>query len=153
MGGLTPLLDTLFLLLFSLLAVSETRTEESRIEESRVEEEVLIEMPSVESGGQESAGAVPGDSIYILIDAESQVTVEGVDGVIPTAGDLDRELGVLLADRVPEELAVEIRSDRNAKHGVAVALLQQLRLRGFVNILLIASGDSEPDQPFGGGSQ
>ena len=83
---------------------------------------------------------------------DSSVRVPGVpDAVVQTRDELDRALAKLLADRVPEEVVVDIHADRAARHGVVVELLQHLRLRGFVTIQLVATGHAEPAEAFGEG--
>ena len=56
-----------------------------------------------------------------------------------------------------EELAVEIQADRSAPHGVAVELLQYLRLRGIAQVQMLATGYGDGEvgafgvSPSGGG--
>jgi biopolymer transport protein ExbD len=143
-GGLTPLIDTLFLLLFALLAVAETKSETSM-------EEVHVRLPKVEPGAD--AGAVGARAIAIEVDADSRVRVFGHDEEVATRADLDRALSGALADRVPEEVPVEIRADGDARYGVTVELLQHLRLSGFADVRLTALSSDDPELPLGGGER
>ena len=130
--GMTPLLDTLFILLFALLALSDAR-------ETRESEEVRIQLPAV--GRDAEAAAAPREAFSILVDADSSVRVEGSDEVLRSAARLDAALAAWLGDALPEEVVVEIVADENARHGVAVGLLQHLRLAGFVEVQLLAAAD------------
>ena len=86
--------------------------------------------------------------IVLQVDGDSRLQLVGPEGgpaaPIGSRGELDQALGGVLADAVPEEIVVEIRADRDARHGVAVELLQYLRLRGFVQIQLLATGTRQP---------
>jgi biopolymer transport protein ExbD len=139
--GVMPLLDTLFLLLFSLLALSDART-------SNRAEPVRVRLPEVERGSEPSAPAAR--RVAIEIDARSAVWLADGAAPIGTHDELDRELTRRLGDGLPEELVVEIRADRDARSGVALDLLQHLLVRGFVNVQLLASGTSDPARPLGG---
>ena len=147
--GLTPLLDTLFILLFALLALSDTR-------QVAQAEEVRIQLPSVEPG--EDAPQAPAELFSIFVDAESAVRLEGLSGTserIETFEALDAALAARLGDVLPEEVAIDIVGDADARHGVMVELLQHLRLRGFTRVQLLAtsaeSGASDPGGTFGRG--
>lgn len=143
-AGLTPLVDTLFILLFALLALSDART-------SHATELVRVRLPEVEPASDSPA---PGAATHALLEvaSDSSVHVPAVPGEgVRTREELDAVLARLLEDRVPEEVVVEIHADRGARHGVVVELLQHLRLRGFVDVQLIAVGHVEPAAPFGGG--
>ena len=128
-GGLTPLLDTLFILLFALLVTTEAKTADAPSEEIRVH------LPEVESGGSEAAGFAV--SLTVEIDEDSRVLIEGNE--LTTDEALDRAVSARLGDALPEEVSIELFADRDARHGVAVELLQYFRLRGFVNIQLLAT--------------
>jgi len=128
-ASLTPLLDTLFILLFSLLALSDSRSVESS-------EVVRVELPGVEPNEQSSARQ--GLRLSIEIDADSAVRWKGDDRVITTWDQLDTVLAAKLEGRDPAETTVELEADRDARHGVAVSLLQHLRVNGFTNVELIA---------------
>ncbi len=130
--GLTPLVDLLFILLFALLALGETR----RVEEEQL---VAVELPAVEAGADAVA---PASSVVLSIDADSRVVLSSGE-VVTTRAALDRELAAALGDGVPEEVVVAIHADRSARHGAAVELLQHLRLRGFVHVQLLATGLEE----------
>jgi biopolymer transport protein ExbD len=139
LGSVIPLLDTLFLLLFSLLALSDVRT-------SNRAEPVRVRLPEVERGAEPAAA--PARRVVLEIDARSSVWLAGA--VMGTHDELDRELAARLGDALPEDLVVEIRADREARSGVALDLLQHLLLRGFVNVQLLASGTSDPARALGG---
>ena len=132
--GLTPLLDTLFLLLLTLLVTSEARTATS-------EELVRIVLPQVEPSP--GGAAEPTRQLVLEVDAGSRVRLEGSEDVLATRAELDRSLAAALGESLPEEVGIEIRGDRSARHGVVVELLQQLRLRGFASVSLIARGVAE----------
>ena len=140
MGGLTPLLDTLFLLLFALLAISDVKREET-------EEEVLVELPGVAPDG--AAGEREVERIQIVVDADSELSVGPDARPAGTPRELDAVLDRELAGRAASALSVEIRADRDSRHGVAVALLQHLRGRGFQDVVLVAIGAPDPDAAFG----
>ena len=132
-GGLLPFLDLLFILLFSLLALSETKKSSSQ-------EPVRIRLPEVEPG--ESDEPVENKSTVVLeIDAESRIRLQGVDEVVDTPAELDELLTAFLDGRLPEECQVEIHGDTEADHGVSVGLLQHLRRQGFSSVALLATGD------------
>lgn len=135
LGGLTPLLDTLFILIFALLALSDTRSAERA-------EPVRIQLPAVEPGGDEASRLTR--RVEFEITADSTLRLAGTDEALRSREDVDAALAGALADpgAVPELVGVEIRADRDSRHGVAVELLQHLRLRGFVNVELIAIGDA-----------
>ncbi len=141
LSGLTPLVDLLFILLFSLLALGETR----RVEQ---EELVAIELPSVESSADSRA---PAAALTLAIDSESRVVLPSSGRVILTRRELDAELASALGDGVPEEVTVAIHADRAARHGAAVELLQHMRLRGFVHVQLLATGQDDGDGFLEGG--
>ncbi|MEO0650875.1 MAG: biopolymer transporter ExbD [Planctomycetota bacterium] len=141
MGGLTPLLDTLFLLLFALLAISDVKREEA-------EEEVLVELPGVAPDSAPSES--PLERIGIVVDAESRLSIGPASAAATTPNELDAVLDAELAGRDPARVAIEIRADRDSRHGVSVALLQHLRTRGFQDVVLVAIGAPDPDAAFGG---
>jgi biopolymer transport protein ExbD len=133
-GGILPFLDLLFILLFSLLALSETKKSSSQ-------EPVRIRLPEVEPG--ESDQPTENKSTVVLeIDAASRIRVQGVDEIVNTPAKLDELLTAFLAGRLPEECQVEIHGDTKADHGVSVGLLQHLRQQGFGSVALLATGDS-----------
>ena len=139
--GLTPLVDTLFILLFALLALSDSRTAEPT-------ELVRVQLPEVERG-EEASGTAP-SRVLLEIDADSTVRV-GEDGrVVSSRDELDRALNERLGVTLPDDAVVEILADRDARHGVALELLQHLRLRGFGNVQLVAIGSTDTLGPFGG---
>jgi len=141
-GGLLPFLDLLFILLFSLLALSETKKSSSQ-------EPVRIRLPQVEPG--ESDTPEENRSTVVLeIDAESRIRLQGVDEIVDSPARLDELLDAFLAGRAPDECQVEIHGDTDAHHGVSVGLLQHLRKRGFGTVSLLASGDDEGAWTHGG---
>ena len=139
--GMTALVDLLFLLLFSLLVLSDTRN-------ANRAELVRVELPGVEAGEAQ----VPGSAarIALEIDADSTVRLAEDGSAVADRAALDRLLASAAGDALPEEVAVEVRADAAARHGVAVDLLQHLRLRGFVQVDLVAVGRSGIDGAFGG---
>lgn len=153
--GLTPMLDALFILLFALLALSDSRQIESS-------EEVRIQLPSVEPG--DDSEPAPFELFSILVDAESVVRLEGsldstgsrgVAGTtapIASFDELDAALAERLGAALPEDVAIDIVADENARHGVMVELLQHLRLRGFVRVQLLATG-TDTDGAFARGGE
>ena len=131
--GLTPLLDTLFILLFALLALSDTRQVDPA-------EEVRIQLPEVEAG--EGTPPAPGEVFTLLVDAESAVSLGSSDGraeALGTLAELDAALAERLGTALPEEVAIDIVGDAEARHGVMVELLQHLRLLGFTRVQLLAA--------------
>lgn len=137
--GLTPLLDTLFILLFALLTLSDTRTPTRA-------DLVHIQLPRVEPS--KDAAAEPVRRLVLEIDAGSRVRLQEI-GVVRTRTELDAALSSAVGDALPEEVAIEIQGDRGARHGVAVELLQHLRMRGFTSVFLVARGAGGPSDAFG----
>jgi len=140
-AGLTPLIDTLFILLFALLALSDTR-------KTNPTEPVRVQLPEVEPG--ETGPGLAGARITVEVGADSSIRVGEEGVVVESRTELDRAFNAVLGERLPEEVVIEVRADRDARHGVAVELLQHLRLRGFVNVELVAVGTRALDGPFGG---
>lgn len=136
------MLDTLFLLLFALLVTTEPLREDSL-------QSVRIRLPSVEGSAALESPQAP--RWVIVIDADSRVRLDGDDAILASPADLDRALDARLAGELPEAYAVEIRGDCDARNGVAVQLLQHLRLRGFRAIDLIAVGAMDLES-FGAGA-
>jgi biopolymer transport protein ExbD len=134
--GVTPLIDLLFLLLFSLLALSDARS-------STAEEQVHIRLPRVEPG--EAPEPRRYESIVIEIDAQSRVRLEGREEPVRGPEHLDALLAARVGGALPEEFEVEIHGDARARHGVSVALLQHLRRRGFAGVTLLALGERDAD--------
>ena len=144
-GGLTPLLDTLFILLFAMLVTSEAKTDDRPQE---TEQEVRVTLPAVESGASdESSSSV---TVAFEIDASSTIRLTDLDRAVDSRSELDRWMSELIGDSLPEDVTVELRADRDAKHGVAAELLQYLRLRGFANVQLLATGFDSTGDRFGG---
>jgi len=156
LGGLTPLLDTVFLLIFALLALSR---------DGEVTELVRVELPMVDPERDTAPGTQA--RIVLVIDAASVVRlpVAAAEGgaaraagpvgepatgrMIATREALDAALAAELDGLLPEEVVVEIQADANARHGVAVELLQHLRLAGFCEVELLAIGTPEGSGGFG----
>ena len=137
--SLTPLLDVLFILLFALLALSDTRS-------SSQQDLVLVKLPEVEPSAQ--AADLDVRRLVLVLDADSRIRLMETGEDIGSRADLDRALSEALGDDLPEEVTVEIQGDRNAHHGVAVELLQHLRLRGFSQVALVAQGSGSLDEAF-----
>lgn len=136
-----PLVDLLFLLLFGLLALSDSRSSSS-------EEVVRVRLPRVEPETEQ--GTDDQDTITIEIDRDSKVRLDGNDDVLVGPAALDAAMAKVLGDRLPEQLEVEIRGDAGARHGVAVSLLQHLRRRGFAGVRLLALGAEGNGQEWDG---
>lgn len=139
-GGLTPLLDTLFLLLFALLAISDVRREAR-------EEEVVVELPGVSP--EAAAAERELERLAVVVDARSVLRVGLAATAVETPRELDAALERELAGRAPQSVAVEIRADRDSRHGVSVELLEHLRRRGFRDVVLVAVGNADPERRFG----
>ncbi|KAA3609573.1 MAG: hypothetical protein DWQ01_09595 [Planctomycetota bacterium] len=133
--GLTPLLDTLFLLLFTLLATSEPRAHEQL-------ETVKVLLPEVAQSSEASQQEAP--RLTLEIDQQARIRIAGQGGVLNSWEALNTALQVWLQGRSPDSISVEILGDRQAPHGVAVQLLQHLRLQGFLAIELVAHGEDRP---------
>ncbi|MEM9381341.1 MAG: biopolymer transporter ExbD [Planctomycetota bacterium] len=151
-SGLTPLLDTLFLLLFALLASSDSAS----VEVTEPEEEVQVELPSVDPVESGSGNEADAARIFLRIDADDSVVVVRPDGprTTATAGELRAELTEAIGpDGAAEEAIVEIRADANARHGVTVDVLQTVRAVGIVDVRFVATAGPEDGndlRPLGG---
>jgi biopolymer transport protein ExbD len=131
--GLVPFLDTLFNLLFALLAISVARAPSSF-------DLLRLRLPQVEPGGERASAAA---GLVVEVDSDGTVRPAGSDMVLhsPTAADmtqLDRALVALVGESVPEEVPIEIRAEAQCPHGVVVELLQHLRVAGFSDVRLAA---------------
>jgi biopolymer transport protein ExbD len=133
------LLDTLFILLFALLALSDGRTRTRP-------DLVRIQLPRVEPS--KDAAAEPVHRLVIEVDAGSRIRLQETE-ILRTRAELDRALSDAVGDALPEEVVIEIQGDRGARHGVTVELLQYLRLRGFTSVYLVARGAGGPSDAFG----
>ncbi|MEN8148592.1 MAG: biopolymer transporter ExbD [Planctomycetota bacterium] len=135
MRGVTPFVDLLFLLLFGMLALSDSKKATSA-------EIVRVRLPAVEPGDEEGAGETK--KIVLVVDADSEVRLEGRSDPIDGPPALDVALADLVGNALPDQFTVEIRGDAEADHGVMVALLQHLRRAGFagVNLLALAAEDA-----------
>lgn len=145
--GLTPLVDTLFILLFCLLALSDSR-------QTHAQELLRIQLPEVAPSDEPVSGEV--ERLVLEIGADSRVRLREDTDDLLTRDELDRALARVLAARnagPPEAVVIEIHADRDARHGVAVELLQHLRTRGFVTIQLVATGREDLDDAFGGAAR
>ncbi len=139
-GGLTPLLDTLFLLLFSVLALSDVRDPETS-------EQVRIALPRVAQG--QRAGLEDRQRVNLVVDAQGTIRRHGAAAVIRSSQELDHELAAVMGHSTPEDVVVEIRGDHDAPHGVTVQLLQHLRAGRFADVQLLATGVDPPPGLFG----
>ncbi len=140
--GLTPLLDCLFLMLIALLALSESKSE-------RRAELVHVDLPAVEPTEARASASDPSLLVRLTLGADSRLRL-GADGaLLATRAQLDEALASALPDALPEEVVVELIADRDARHGVAVELLEHLRTRGFARVRLLAVGTRDAGDPFG----
>jgi biopolymer transport protein ExbD len=131
--GITPLLDVLFILLFALLALSETKT-------ANPAELLRVQLPQV--APEANQPVVDPQKLVLVLNANSQISIGDVDGVVTTLEEFDAVLASVIGDALPEDIAIEIQGDRMARHGTTVGLLQHLRLRGFQKVMfLVAGGD------------
>ena len=133
-GGIMPFLDLLFILLFSLLALSETKKSSSQ-------EPVRIRLPDVEPGKSDQPEENR-STVVLEIDGESRIRLQGVDEIVDSPKELDELLVAFLDGRLPDECQVEIHGDTKADHGVSVGLLQHLRQMGFGSVSLMATGET-----------
>ena len=80
----------------------------------------------------------------------SRVTeeLESATEALDSLDEVDAALASVLGDAVPEEVEIRIHADRDARHGVAIELLQHLRVRGFVQVQLVALGQPNPSGSF-----
>lgn len=143
LAGLTPLLDTLFLLLFALLAVNR---EAPGAPDKAEEEDVRIELPHVEKSPSLAPSTPP---VVVLLDKEGTLRLQGETRSSLSLKDLDEALEQHLEHRLPEELPVEIRGDEGASLGMVLSLLQHLRLRGFRQVRMVARPllEVDPEEP------
>lgn len=135
-AALTPLLDTLFLLLFSVLAASDGADASAD-----VEEEVQLELPSVMDEGESgySAGEAP---LVIAIEADGAVTMAGATDAVESSAALAASLS-----EVPSGTVFEIRAHADARHAVVVEVLHGLREAGFLDVSLIANKRAPGAEP------
>lgn len=141
-AALTPLLDTLFLLLFSVLAASDGAEANSK-----AHEEVQLELPSVADDGA-GQGASAGDAPVVLaIGADGAVSVEGEARELASPAALDGFLAGLSPGAT-----FEIRAHADARHAVVVEVLHGLREAGFLDVSLVATrrGSEAPASGWGG---
>ncbi len=131
MKGVTPFIDMLFILLFGMLALSESKTAVSA-------EKVHVKLPTVEPA--DAGRGETGKSIVIEVDERSRVTLEGSDHPVRGPEELDQALAGRIGEAVPDEFRVEIHADADARQGVMAALLQHLRRAGFTDVTLLALG-------------
>ena len=138
-SALMPLLDTLFLLLFTLLATSRSAT---LVEES-VREEISVSLPDVADGG---VGESDAQASVLVIGVQPSGAIEAIVGLsaegraVPVAS--PSALGALIDALRERDLSVrwraEIRADEDARHGVVLDVLQEVRLAGLVDVRFIA---------------
>lgn len=138
--GLVPFLDTLFNLLFALLAINAANAAASS-------EFLRLRLPRVESGDEERAVSPGG--LVIAVDADGSIRPAGTDLVLRTREELDRVLLSVVGVELPEEFPVEIQADTSCPHGVVVELLQHLRVLGFSDVRLAAIARADGGGMFG----
>lgn len=139
--NLTSLVDTVFLLVFSLLALSDTRSPDAT-------ELVRVELPAVEPG--DPGRPAPARRVVLQVTDRSQIFLGRGGQPLATRAELDRALALERGELLPEELVIDIEADRDARHGVTVELLQHLRLAGFTHVRLVATGEAGGTALFGG---
>lgn len=143
-SALMPLLDTLFLLLFTLLATSRSAT---LVEES-VREEISVSLPDVADGGA-SDSDVAARVLVIGVGADSAIeAIAGrrADGrALPVQS--PAAIGSLVATLRESDSAArwraEIRADEDARHGAVLDVLQEVRRAGITDVRFIAVTKSE----------
>ncbi len=138
--NLTSLVDTVFLLVFSLLAMSEARRPDAT-------DLVRVELPAVERG--EPTNGSSAQRVVLHVTDQSEIFLGHGGPAISSRAELDAALTGARGERLPEELVIDIEADRDSHYGVAVELLQHLRLTGFVHVRLVATGEPGPLGPFG----
>lgn len=135
---LTPLLDTLFLLLFTLLATSRSEA----IVERAVREEVAVELPSIEDGADAQAGNADVQllTIAVLEDGGVRVLSGASAEVHSRSAASPSELEQMLAPAAssPGGARIEIRADGAARHAVVLEVLQAVRAAGCTDVRFIA---------------
>jgi biopolymer transport protein ExbD len=139
--GLVPFLDTLFNLLFALLAISAASAPTSF-------DLLRLRLPRVESSPDARAPMSAG--LLIAVDADGKIHPAGTDVALRTREELDRTLAALVADAVPEEVPIEIQAEALCPHGIVVELLQHLRVLGFSDVRLAAISRAGGPGLFGG---
>ncbi|MGK0482837.1 MAG: biopolymer transport protein ExbD [Planctomycetota bacterium] len=138
-AALTPLLDTLFLLLFAVLASSD-----SKAAREDAPQEIQVELPSVEDSGEPSAEESERALILITIEAGGRVQIGDTGASPATAAEL---AAALVA--VESGSSVEIRAHADARHAVVVEVLHGLREAGLLDVRFVAmrhepGGESRP---------
>jgi biopolymer transport protein ExbD len=143
-SSLTPLLDTLFLLLFALLAASRRASTETVDPRS---EEVRVELPTVDALQQAARGHQSDVRLVVHVDALGAVTlIAGAEPVeTPTAAELRAALAAETAN-ASGRVVVEIRADADARHGVTVDVLQTVRAAGIVDVRFVATSGPEASE-------
>ena len=143
-SALTPLLDTLFLLLFALLASSRRASMEPT---TPTPEEVRVELPTVDPLAGESSDEARELRLVVHVEADDSVGLAGAGGLLPTptAGELKEALE-RAASGTSGRVVVEVRADADARHGVTVDVLQTVRAAGIADVRFVATrGASEDD--------
>lgn len=115
----TAMIDVIFILLIFFVSVS-------RLKESRLE----LQLPDVEARAHES---LRGDPLVIEIGADGRILFEGAS--LGSTAELAQALarasdGSLAAGERP----VQVRGDRDARHGDIAAVLQALQKSGFYKL-------------------
>jgi biopolymer transport protein ExbD len=141
---LTPLLDTLFLLLFALLASSQRA---STAPAEALPEEVRVELPTVDALQQPAHGDEPDLRLVVHVDAGGAVTLLGGAGLVEatTASALRTALEAQATSAVGRRV-VEIRADADARHGVTVDVLQAVRAAGIVDVRFVATKEHDANE-------
>lgn len=134
-AALTPLLDTLFLLLFAVLASSEEKAARESTERTEsTAEEIQIELPSVDRDGDAVAPDVPLPPVVVVIEANGELRIAGESA--PLAG--AQGLAALTSLDQPD-VRVEIRAHADARHAVVVEVLHELQQLGVIDVRFVAT--------------
>ncbi|MEM9802180.1 MAG: biopolymer transporter ExbD [Planctomycetota bacterium] len=152
-SSLTPLLDTLFLLLFALLASSRRASMEPT---APTPEEVRVELPAVDPLESEAGAADTTLSLVVQIDSDGTVTLIGSEDATETSTTAELR-SALEAEAASADggVVVEIRADTDARHGVTVDVLQTIRSAGISDVRFVATTEATGDgeRRFGAGGE
>ena len=138
--ALTPLLDMLFLLLFTLLATSQSA---ESLDSELPEEEIAIELPSVQES--QGTGERASEPLVLFVDASGGVTLAGA--AIPTPAELRSSLEARVD--AGEEVSLELNVDGDARHAVVADVLQAVRAAGVSDLRFLAHRAEESASEFG----
>ncbi|MEE2940781.1 MAG: biopolymer transporter ExbD [Planctomycetota bacterium] len=136
-SALTPLLDTLFLLLFTLLATSRSAT----IVEDALREEVAVELPTVADSSSSGAARDAQQVLTIAVKGSGEVEVLPGQGAGTSASPVHTPAELTAAlERASRSAAarVEIRADGAAAHRIVLDVLQAVRRAGITDVRFIA---------------